>query len=492
MRFGFWWKVAVAAMLVGLLDRIVAFEVEGIGLGMLAGGWLIGVVAARADVRRRRLAWAGLAAAAWLALSLADDPGPLAWLLFWVALSFATLAPRTTRFDDAWRWSARLAVHGLTGLFRPVIDAAALLRSQKRIRIGGRAVAATLALPAIGGTLFLLLFAAANPLIGQLLAALRLPPVWRILLWGFALLFVWASLRPHPLAIRIAHRLPEPEPLLPGTSLPSVLIALALFNALFAVQNLLDILFLWSGAPLPAGTSRAGYVHQGAYPLIVTALIAGVMALAMLRPGSPAADDRRARLLVTVWVGQNLILVASSALRTLDYIAASMLTAWRIAALVWMALVALGLLSIGWRIAKGHSARWLVNLNAGAAALVLAACAMLDLGALVAAWNVRAADPARVDLCYLRNVGDGALLPLIALEARTADPATRDGIAYIRAEMLQRLATRQADWRQWTPRGARRLSAAQAALGPRPSPPLSLPKGKTRDCNGAIVDAPWS
>lgn len=65
-----------------------------------------------------------------------------------------------------------------------------------------------------------------------------------------------------------------------------MLISLALFNALFAVQNLLDVAFLWSGGSLPAGMTQTEYVHRGAYPLIVTALIAGVMALAMLRPGS--------------------------------------------------------------------------------------------------------------------------------------------------------------------------------------------------------------
>ena len=62
-----------------------------------------------------------------------------------------------------------------------------------------------------------------------------------------------------------------------------------------------------------------------------------------------------ARRLVTLWVVQNIVLVASSALRTIDYIESSMLTAWRIAALAWMALVALGLVLICWRILAGRS-----------------------------------------------------------------------------------------------------------------------------------------
>jgi hypothetical protein len=51
------------------------------------------------------------------------------------------------------------------------------------------------------------------------------------------------------------------------------------------------------------------------------------------------------------------------------------LTRLRIAALVWMGLVGLGLVLICWRMLRGKSGAWLINANAGAALLVLvAAC----------------------------------------------------------------------------------------------------------------------
>ncbi len=65
------------------------------------------------------------------------------------------------------------------------------------------------------------------------------------------------------------------------------------------------------------------------------------------------------RRLVTLWIAQNVLLVASSILRTIDYIAVYSLTPWRIAALAWMALVAVGLVLILWRMWRGLSARWL-------------------------------------------------------------------------------------------------------------------------------------
>ena len=486
MRFSFFIKGAIVAVLVVVFDRLFPDSVSGARVGAFAGIWLLGLALGRRDVRRHRSAWIALAAAALFSASLFDDPGPLAWTLFWCALSIAALLPKAAGFDDAWHWIARLAIHAVAGIGRPIADLGRLWRRRRGRRAGPRAIIAMMGLPLAGGALFLTLFAAANPLISQALAAIQLPSIRHVLLWAFVASCVWPSLRPHAAVMRLAGRLPDPEPVLPGTSLPSVLIALALFNMIFAVQNGLDIAFLWSGGALPVGMTQTEYVHRGAYPLIGTALIAGVMALAMLRPGSASEHHAWARRLVTLWVAQNLVLVASSVLRTFDYIEASMLTAWRIAALAWMGLVALGLVLICWRILTGRSARWLINRNALAAALVLAVCSFVDLGAIAASWNARMQEPARVDLCYLRQVGDGALLPLIALENRPMNRMTRDRVRYVRDRIFTDLAARQNRWTDWTPRGARRLAHAKAMLGPEPVQPVPVDASSFRGCDGSI------
>ena len=487
MRFGYGLKAAMIVALVVLFDRLFPDDPAGITIGLFALGWLIAVVAARPDVRRSRLARGAAAAAALFTLALLDEPGPLAWLLFWVTLSMAALMPKVAWFDDAWRWGWRIALHGASIVVVPLRDLMLLTRSRRQARTTLGGYATMLALPLVGGTLFLALFASANPLIAAALSGVTLPPVWKMIAWAVVAATVWPSLRPHPAVLRLAAQVPGAEPRLPGTTLASVLIALAVFNLLFAVQNALDIVFLWSGAPLPDGMTPAGYAHRGAYPLIVTALLAGALALAMLRPGSESARHPWARRLVALWVVQNLVLVASSALRTIDYVEASMLTAWRIAALAWMALVALGLVLIAWRILRGRSARWLINGNALAGAIVLGVCAFVDLGAVAAAWNVRHGEPGRVDLCYLQQVGDGALLPLIALERRSMTPAMHVRVQDMRREMMDRLAARQANWAEWTPRGARRLAAAKAAAAG--LVPLPRHRGWYR-CDGALIVNP--
>ena len=489
MRFSFVRKAAITIVLVGLFDRLFPYGFSGAVIGGFAGAWLVGVVLGRADVRRDRRAWCALALAGVFAVALIDDPGPLSWALFWCALSVAALMPRTGRFDDAWHWAARLGLHAVSGIVTPIADVSRSLRARHGVRHSPGAVAAILALPLIGGGLFIALFAAANPVIAQVLAAIQLPSIVQMLVWALVATCLWPSLRPHALVTRLAARLPNPEPILPGTSLPSVLIALALFNGIFAVQNALDIVVLWSGGPLPTGMTQTEYVHRGAYPLIVTALIAGVMALAMLRPGSASERHPWARRMVTLWVVQNLILVASSAWRTIDYIDTEMMTGLRLAALIWMALVALGLALIGWRILAGRSARWLINRNALAAFVVLAVCSFIDLGAIAAAWNVRHQSPHRVDLCYLAGLGDAALLPLIDLEHRTMDAATPDRIRHVRAQTYTDLSARQESWTHWTARGARRLVTANAMLGPDPARPSALPDGAWWNCDGSVGGA---
>jgi hypothetical protein len=251
--------------------------------------------------------------------------------------------------------------------------------------------------------------------------------------------------------------------------------SLLLFNGLFALQNGLDIAYLWSGAALPQGMTLAQYAHRGAYPLIATALLAGLFVLVFLRPGSATAQARWPRVLVTAWVAQNLFLVASTALRTLDYLEVYSLTRLRIAALAWMALVAVGLALICWRLLRGKSSSWLINANALAAGIVLVACSVLDLGAVAAAWNVRHArevggGAVALDICYLRQLNGAAVVSLAELERQPLPVLFHERVVSTRRAITADLLRRQSDWRGWRWRDARRLARVHALVGPETPP----------------------
>lgn len=495
-RASFWLKVGVAVLLAGLADALFFIHPAGTTLGAFALAWLVCVAFTRPGLGRDPRALFALAAAVLLALVLVDRPGPLAWALFGLMLSVAVLSARVRAGDPVWRWAQRLVVHGVVSAAGPVIDLVRLTRPRRRSRRGGLSLwtlAKMLVLPLVGGGVFLALFASANPLISDALDQIRLPAfsvetIFRAWFWGLVLLTVGATLRPRWRRRLIA--LPSfAKARMPGVTGASITLSLVVFNALFALQNGLDLAFLWSGAPLPDDMTLADYAHRGAYPLIATALLAGLFVLVALRPGSETARKPLVRALVVLWVGQNMLLVASSLLRTADYIEAYALTRFRIAAMIWMVLVAAGLLLILWRMLRGKDGHWLIDANVRLTLVVLAAVSTVDLGAVAAAWNVRHAREidgtgAELDLDYLRFLGAPALVSLVELEQSTSDPDLRDRAASVRAELHARIRRQQADWHGWTWRDARRLDRVEALTKDRP---LVRPQPGLRDWDGSIL-----
>ena len=490
-------KVVLAAALVALADGLFFFQRIGATAGLFAVLLLLALILVHPTLRRSRPALVALALALTFAAALADDPSLIAAGLFWGAASLAAMLARSKGFDDAWRWTLCLFAHAVRSLLGPLPELGALggARRRRRGALGIAARLPLLVLPLIGSLVFGALFAAANPLISDALSRLTLPAlmtgfsITRLAFWFAAGFPLWALFRPRLPAIHRGRDGPERSFALPGASAPSVTLSLLAFNALFAVQNGLDLAFLWSGAPLPDRMTLAQYAHRGAYPLIATALLAGLFVLATLRPGSPLAASASIRRLVYAWIAQNVLLVASTALRTLDYIEAYSLTRLRIAAFVWMALVAVGLLLICWRIARGRSGAWLINANALAALAALSACAFVDLGAVAARWNVGHAREvggrgAALDLCYLQQLGPSALLSLVELESRPLPPATRDRAAWVRNLILDDLEPAQSDWRGWTWRNARRLGEAHRLAAERRLPRAAAER---RPCGGATL-----
>ena len=497
-RSSFWPKVGAGVLLVATADFLFFMQRPGATLGVFALLWLGAALLFRKGWNRDRrgLVAAGLAAV--LALVMIDRPALLTWVLFGLALMVAVQSTRVRHGENAWRWSQRLLVHAAVSVAGPWID---LIRLNRVNRRRGRAanlpsMARLLILPVLGGVVFLGLFASANPLIGDLMTRLRLPSLThemaaRAIFWGAVLVAVGGILRPRWRRRLIA--LPSLEGrVVPGGAATSVTLSLVVFNVLFAVQNGLDLTFLWSGAPLPEGVSLAEYAHRGAYPLIVTALLAGLFVLVFLRPGSETASRPLIRGLVMLWVGQNLLLVASSLLRTADYIEVYSLTRFRIAAMIWMALVGVGLGLICWRLLRNKSASWLINVNVGVGLAVLAIVSVVDLGAIAATWNVRHAreidgQGAGLDLCYLDSLNGAALAPLVELELRLSDPTLRDRVASVRVRQLEAMQAQQAQWRGWRWRDARRLDRVARLTENRP---LTAPVPGVRDCAGTLLPPP--
>jgi hypothetical protein len=231
----------------------------------------------------------------------------------------------------------------------------------------------------------------------------------------------------------------------------TILRSLILFNLLFAVQTILDAVYLWGNATLPADISYASYAHRGAYPLIVTALLAAGFVLAAMRPGGPAEQSRVIRPLVYLWVAQNFLLVISSILRLDLYVQIYLLTWWRVAAFIWMILVALGLVLIVTRIVLNRSNAWLIRANLITLPATLYACSLVNFAAVIADYNVSHSREATgkgvsIDMDYLFSMGPQAL-PAIdrAIAFRGIDPA----LVSRRGCLVEQQVRDTAFWRSW-------------------------------------------
>jgi len=399
-----------------------------------------------------------------------------------------------TRFQDAAQLCLRLAAQGVAGLGKALRDATHVLRLPRpNFRSSLRTGLAALAIPLIGAIIFIALFASANPIIERFLPDLSFFSIdGDLFLHGLFCLVVfagvWPSMRPVRAAIGMKFLPAKHKMNFPGVTVASITMSLLLFNVIFAVQNALDVVFLWSGAALPQGVTLADYAHRGAYPLIVTALLAGAFVLITAQPESEIGRRPLIRRLVVIWIVQNLVLVASSMIRTIDYIDAYMLTVLRIAALLWMVLVAAGLVLICWRMVMRHSLGWLINRTALAAAAVLGMACIVDLGTVAAEWNIRHAHETGgnglvLDLGYMRSLGPSAMVPLAKLEKLPLNSDFLDRVAFVRSRIVLHEEMQQQRSYGWTWRNARRLDAAKSILGVSPR----VPKPGERDEYGRIV-----
>ena len=317
---------------------------------------------------------------------------------------------------------------------------------------------------------FVALFATANPLIDKVLRSfdltylLQFLDAWRIGFWLVVAAFV--SLMLHPRLKRLGRRHQKEiadavrfEDGLFGHA--ALLRSLFVFNALFAVQSLLDLTYLWGGATLPDGMSHAEYAHRGAYPLIVTALLAAAFVLAAMRRGGPGDRSTLIRGLVHLWIGQNILLCFSSILRLDLYVESYSLTELRVAAGIWMGLVAMGLFLILLRILLHRSNEWLVALSMATLVLTLYATALADIPAFIARFNVAhsremSSEGMPLDIYYLWTLGPPSIPALDAYLASRRAEAEQVALAgNVRSALAGDEWQRSRDWRSWTFRAAR-------------------------------------
>ena len=403
-----------------------------------------------------------------LALALMSQPGPLS-LVFGLGgiISFAMIGRLPWR-ADATVWARRWLIFLVAGWVSLFQDR----QMYKRWRRAGHGSSPFFQLhtqlkrwilPVLLTSIFIWLFAVANPIIGlalqkttfviqKFLSTLDVT-VARVLFWMFCYLWLWALFR---LIRQRAATAQAETPTASQIAAPSSVVrCLALFNVAFAFQSILDLLYLWGGAALPAGMTYAHYAHRGAYPLIATALLAAAFVLITFRDGPRTREMRVARQLVYLWLLQNVFLTFSALWRLRLYIEVYSLTRWRVAAAIWMILVAAGLLWIAGRILLGRTNHWLINVNFLTALVVLYGCCFFNFDRLISWYNVRHCREinhvaAPLDLPYLHRLGPESLPAIQWLLGHPLPGDVATNAQQYSAQLRAQLRTDLGDWRGWT------------------------------------------
>jgi hypothetical protein len=397
-------QAGVLLVLVVMADVLFYGHAVGLSLALFAGAVLAAVMMLNPGCERLRPALFLAASALPVidhvqALSLAFLSAGMLASLAWASGGLASAGPRVLGI------LRDLPLRGLfdgIGFGKEVLQSGLLGNQRRSLR--------TWAFPAGGALILTGLLVEANPVIGKVFSDLfeldiGAGTLARFLFWIGAALGIWPLIAPaRPWGD--GHAMPIGS--LPGPSQGSVARGLVLFNAILAVQTALDALYLWGGATLPEGMTAAEYAHRGAYPLLVTALLAGAFALAA-RPF--AREDRRLRWLLLLWLAQNVALTLSALLRLELYVQAFGLTYLRVYAAIWMGLVAAGLGLTAWQVWLDRPNRWLLIRSVLLGLGTLYGASFVNFASLIAAENL---SRERFDSAYICSLGPTAAAAIAA------------------------------------------------------------------------------
>ena len=326
-------------------------------------------------------------------------------------------------------------------------------------------------LPIVLSGVFIALFANANPIMTKwfsginFIAILNAFSLWRVLFWLVISSVVFSVIRPKlkPLRKRPQAEIYSKKTKPMGFSewaftKEAVLRSLVIFNLMFAFQTLMDVNYLWAGGALPDGITYAEYAQKGAYPLIVTALLAAVFVLVSQNAGHEVSGSKTVRALIYAWVAQNIMLVISSIYRTGLYVEVYALTYLRVAAFIWMGLVVFGLCWIIVRSVLGKSNTWLINANVITLLAVLYVTSFVNVGGMIANYNVAhsklvSGSGISLDHYYMTRIG----APAIPAMSKYVHTFEKENTYYSDltnhmtiSEMEDTLKTNMDDWRRWT------------------------------------------
>jgi hypothetical protein len=191
--------------------------------------------------------------------------------------------------------------------------------------------------------------------------------------------------------------------------LRSSLFLLVALNMVLAVVNAIDIYWVWFNFEWD-GDYLKQFVHEGTYLLIWSILVSVGVTLFIFRGNlSFMRGNSLLRWSAYVWIGQNLILAISVAIRNIHYIRYYALAHGRIGVFFFLAVIAVGLVTLIIKVHRTRSVHYLLRTNILSAYLIMLCAALVHWDVVIARFNFSHAHRSFVHFNYLITLSDAAL-----------------------------------------------------------------------------------
>lgn len=194
------------------------------------------------------------------------------------------------------------------------------------------------------------------------------------------------------------------------------LLLFVLLNLMLIVLNMGDIQTLYFNGGLPKNVTHSDFVHSGVGIIILSIVIATGLIMFLFRKEFENIKNNKALMIcVYLWIFQNVMMLSSTAFRNQIYIHDFNFTYKRIGVYVWLALAAIGLCIMFYKIYKKQSNWYLIRTNVAVWFTVLVLSSLVNWDKLITNYNIQNKPLAQVDFYYLFSLSDANIPELLAV-----------------------------------------------------------------------------
>lgn len=165
-----------------------------------------------------------------------------------------------------------------------------------------------------------------------------------------------------------------------------------LLNAMLLIVNALDLNYLWFDGKLPEGIQHKEFVHDGV-GVLITSLICAILIILFYFRGrlNFYPKNKYLKLLVYVWIIQNVFMIFSNAYRNNMYINEAGISYKKIGVYVYLGLTLIGLITTYIKVSKLKSNMFLFRVNPWCYYVILVLSCLVNWDVYITNFNINKA-----------------------------------------------------------------------------------------------------